>query len=207
VRFRYRLSWKFTNFVARAFLGLKTEGAEHVPGTGGFILACNHVSNWDPPLVGSAVERELFYLAKEELFKNRIFAALIRAYNAIPLRRESFSRRTLEEAARVIKAGNAILIFPEGTRSVSGGLKEPRPGLGMLADWARCPIVPAYVTGSNTIMKCLIRRTPLVVSFGPPIGPEEFLAKGGEGRERYTRISRVAMDGVARLKARAERAA
>jgi 1-acyl-sn-glycerol-3-phosphate acyltransferase len=205
VRLRYRLSWKLANFAARAFLGLKIEGAEHVPAKGGLIVACNHVSYWDPPLVGCSIERELFYVAKEELFRNRLFAALIRAYNAIPLRRNTFSRKTLEEAARVIEAGHAILIFPEGTRSVPGVLREPRPGLGMVADWARCPIIPAYVTGSDAIKKCLIRRMPLVVSFGPPIGPEEFLAKGGEDRERYARISRVAMEGVARLKAKAER--
>lgn len=205
MRLRYRLSWKFANFVVRAVLGLRIEGAEHIPRTGGLIVACNHVSYWDPPLVGCSIERELFYVAKEELFKNRLFAALIRAYNAIPLRRDTFSRRTLEEAARVIEAGHAILIFPEGTRSVPGVLKEPRPGLGMVADWARCPIVPAYITGSSTIKRCLIRRGPLVVSFGPPIGPDEFLAKGGEGRERYARISRVAMEAVARLKAQAER--
>jgi 1-acyl-sn-glycerol-3-phosphate acyltransferase len=205
VRLRYRLSWKLANFAARALLGLRVEGAQHVPVKGGLIVACNHVSYWDPPLVGSAIERELFYVAKEELFKNRLFAALIRAYNAIPLRRNAFSRRTLEEAARVIDAGHALLIFPEGTRSVPGVLREPRPGLGMVADWTRCPILPAYVTGSETIKKCLIRRRPLVVSFGPPIEPEEFLAKGGEGRERYARISRVAMEAVARLKAQAER--
>lgn len=206
MRRRYRLSWWFANFVARVFLGLRIKGREHIPRTGGLLVACNHISYWDPPLLGIAVNRELFYMAKKSLFRNKIFGALIRAYNAIPVERGSFSRAALERAGEVVRSGNAFVIFPEGSRGDPGVLREPKPGLGMVAEKTRCPVVPAYITGSDTIKQCLIRRRPLVVSFGPPLRPEEIDAKGGEGRDRYARISRAAMDGVARLKATAERA-
>lgn len=206
MRLRYRLSWWFSNFVARVFLGLKVEGTEHIPRTGGVLVACNHISYWDPPLLGVAFNRELFYMAKKELFRNKVFGALIRAHNAIPVSRGAFSRGALDRAIEVIRSGDAIVIFPEGRRSGPNRPSEPKPGMGMVADKTRCLVVPAYVAGSDTIKKCLIRRRRLRVYFGPPIGPEEFDSEGGEGKERYTRISRVAMDRVARLRENAGRA-
>jgi len=206
VRLFYRLSWCFANFIAWAFLGLRVVGRELIPKSGGLIVACNHISYWDPPLLGVAVTRELFYMAKRELFRNRAFGALIRAYNAIPVSRGSFARAALLKAMEVVKAGGAIVIFPEGGRGDPSALREPKPGLGMIADRTKCTIVPAYISGSDTITKCLMRRRPLRVYFGPPIRPEEFDAKGGDGKERYANISRLAMDGIARLKAEAERA-
>jgi 1-acyl-sn-glycerol-3-phosphate acyltransferase len=206
VRVRYRLSWWFANFVARVFLGLKIEGREHIPKSGGVLVACNHISYWDPPLLGVAFNRELFYMAKKELFRNRFFGALIRFYNAIPVSRDAFSRGALEKAVEVVRSGNAIVIFPEGRRSDPSKLGEPKPGLGMVADKTGCPVVPAFVTGSDTMKRCLVRRRSLKVHFGPAIRPAEFDAKGGEGKEKYTRISRVAMDRVALLKERAQSA-
>jgi len=206
VRVRYRLAWWFSNFVVRVCLGLKVEGKEHIPRTGGVLVACNHISYWDPPLLGVAFNRELFYMAKKELFRNRFFGALIRAHNAIPVSRDAFSRGALNRAVEVIASGDAIVIFPEGRRSDPKRLGEPKAGMGMVADKAACPVVPAYITGSDTIKKCLTRRRSLHVYFGPAIRPEEFDVKGGEGKEKYTRISRVAMNRVALLKERAERA-
>ncbi len=206
MRLRYKLSWWLANFMARVFLGLKVGGREHIPKAGGLMIACNHVSNWDPPLLGVAFNRELSYMAKKELFRNRFFGALIRAYNAVPVSRGSFSRGALDKAAEIVLSGGAIAIFPEGSRGDPKILREPKPGLGMVAEKTRCPVVPAYITGSKDIKGCLIRRRPLAVFFGPPIGPEEYDEKGGEGRERYARISRAAMGAVARLKAEAERA-
>jgi 1-acyl-sn-glycerol-3-phosphate acyltransferase len=206
VRLRYRLAWWFSNFVARVFLGLRIEGREHIPKSGGVLVACNHISYWDPPLLGVAYNRELFYMAKKELFRNKLFGALIRAYNAIPVSRGVFSRGALEKAIGVIRSGRSIVIFPEGRRSEPGVLGEPKPGLGMVAEKTGCPIVPAYVIGSDTIKRCLIRRRSLQICFGPAIRPEEFDAKGGEGRDKYACISRLAMDRVALLKRRAESA-
>jgi 1-acyl-sn-glycerol-3-phosphate acyltransferase len=203
VRLGYRVSWWVTNVVARLVLGLKIEGRQHIPRTGGLIVACNHVSYWDPPLLGIACNRELFYLAKRDLFRNRLFAALIRAHNAVPLSREAFSRSGLVKAIEIVNSGEAIVIFPEGGRGDPSELREPKAGLGLVVDKTRCPVLPAYIVGSGTIKKCLMRRRLLKVYFGAPIRPDEFEAKGGEGKERYVRISRTAMERIARLKAQA----
>lgn len=206
MRLGYRLSWWLTNIVARVLLGLRVRGREHIPRTGGLIVACNHISYWDPPLLGMAFDRELFYLAKRDLFRNRWFAALIKAHNAVPLSREAFSRSGLTKAIEIVKSGRAIVIFPEGGRGDPRVLREPKAGLGLVADKTRSPVLPAYVVGSDTIKKCLLRRRSLKVLFGAPIRPEEFDTKGGEGKERYARISRAAMERIARLKAEAESA-
>jgi 1-acyl-sn-glycerol-3-phosphate acyltransferase len=206
VRLGYRLSWWITNLVARVLLGLRVEGREHIPGTGGLVVACNHISYWDPPVLGMGFNRELFYLAKRDLFRNRWFAALIKAHNAVPLSRDAFSRSGLVKAIEIVNSGEAIVIFPEGGRGDPKVLREPKAGLGMVVDKTSCPVLPAYVVGSDTIRKCLMRRRSLKVYFGAPIRPEEFEAKGGEGKERYVRISQIAMDRMALLKARAESA-
>ena len=206
MRLRYRLSWWVTNFVARVVLGLRIEGREHIPRAGGLIVACNHISYWDPPLLGIAFNRELFYLAKRDLFRNRWFGALIKAHNAIPVNRDTFSRSGLVKAIEIVNSGQALVIFPEGGRGEPRKLREPKPGLGLVAEKTRCPVIPAFVLGSDTIIKCLVRRRPLKVYFGAPVRPEEFEAEGGEGKERYIRVSQAAMERVARLKAKAENA-
>jgi 1-acyl-sn-glycerol-3-phosphate acyltransferase len=206
VRLGYRLSWWITNVLARVLFGLRVEGTEHIPRTGGLVVASNHISYWDPPLIGIACNRELFYLAKRDLFRNRWFGALIKAHNAVPLSRETFSRSGLVKAIEIVDSGKAIVIFPEGGRGDPRVLREPKAGLGLVVEKTHCSVLPAYVVGSNTIKKCLLRRRSLKVYFGAAIRAGEFEAKGGEGKDRYVRISREVMERVARLKAAAESA-
>ncbi|HEY6050516.1 MAG TPA: (d)CMP kinase, partial [Thermoanaerobaculia bacterium] len=105
---------------ARIALRYRVVGREHIPRKGPVIIACNHISFWDPPLVGAWVPRTLHYLAKQELFENRVFGAMLRAYNCIPIQRGPQARSALRGAEGVLDRGGAVLIFPEGTRSKSG---------------------------------------------------------------------------------------
>ena len=89
MRFHYRISWLFLNLVERLLFGFTVEGRALIPETGAVIIASNHISYCDPPVVGSGVPREVYFLAKEELFRNKAFGWLIRKYNAIPLKRAS----------------------------------------------------------------------------------------------------------------------
>ena len=190
-------------FVA-ALSGWEVRGREHVPSSGGLIVATNHTSYWDPVLVGSATVRELHYLAKEELFRPPVFGPMIRAFNAIPIRRGAVDMRGLAKAMAVLRAGHALIVFPEGTRSRDGELHEARPGLGMLAVATGARVVPAYVEHSNRPMQWMLRQVKLRVSFGPVrtwqelAGPDAGLEPG---RALYQSVGNGVMREIAALRA------
>ncbi|HVP57632.1 MAG TPA: lysophospholipid acyltransferase family protein [bacterium] len=193
MRFHYRVSWIMLNLVERALFGFKVTGRELVPRSGAVIIASNHVAYADPPVVGSAVPREVYFLAKEELFTNPVFGWLIRSYNAIALRRAVGDIGAVKKAVDLLKQGRAILMFPEGTRSLGGKLLKPKPGLGLIACMAGASVVPAYVTGTNRLSRVFLRRAKLAVSFGEPVEAAGFGGEAGGSRERYERLTEEVM--------------
>lgn len=146
--------------------GWRVEGREHVPETGGLIVASNHISFWDPPLVGSAVRRELHFLAKEELFRNPVFGAVIRSFNAIPIRRGVADMSGLSKAMEVLRAGHALILFPEGGRMRDGELHRARPGVGLLSANTDAMVLPCFIRGSDRAGDWLLRRARVEVRIG-----------------------------------------
>jgi 1-acyl-sn-glycerol-3-phosphate acyltransferase len=201
VRLHYRLGWHCALALARLVWGLRRRGMDAIPEEGPVVIACNHISNWDPILVGLGCTREVHFLAKEELFRNPMLAALIRAYNAIPVRRGVADRRALRDASRVLAEGGVLLMFPGGTRDESGDVSSPRPGVGFIACTNRAPVVPAYIMGSNRLNRAARRASRLEVAFGEPIEPCE--AKTGDDYRAFT--GRVA-DAIGRLRREVESA-
>ena len=133
---------------SRFLWGLRVEGVENVPLTGGVILASNHKSYLDPPLIGSTLPREIHYLAKKQLFGVPLLGLWIRAHNAIPINREGFDRAGLEGALEVVRTGGALLLFPEGTRIRRRGMGPPREGIGLLVARSGVPVVPVHLRGT-----------------------------------------------------------
>ncbi len=205
MRVHYRLSWLFLNLIERLLFGFRVYGAENVPLVGGVIIASNHVSYCDPPVVGSAVPREVFFLAKEELFRNRAFAWLIKNYNAIPLRRWSGDIGAVRKAVALLNEGKAIIMFPEGTRSLSGRLLKPKPGIGLIASLASVPVVPTYVSGTNRLGHALVRLRPLEVRFAKPVLPQSFKDQGLQDKALYRAITEEVMRRIAKLREEANR--
>jgi len=169
IRLHYRLGQRFIMLLLRGLWGIRIEKKSIDRFRENYIYACNHKSFSDPPLVGSTLPREVHFLAKEALFKNRWFGWLIRTYNAIPLRRGGFDRITMGIALELLENGGSILIFPEGTRIRGSLLGKPHSGVGYLALHSGVPVVPLYVRGSNRLAHCLLRRERLVVAHGRPI--------------------------------------
>lgn len=188
MRFHYRAGWLALNCLGRVAFGFKVKGREHIPREGGVVIASNHVSYADPPVVGSAVPREVYFMAKEELFRNPVFGWLISRYNAIALRRAVGDLGAVKKAVELLKQGRAVLMFPEGTRSLSGRLLKPKPGVGLIACLAGVVVVPAHVTGTDRLGRALLRRERLAVSFGEPVDPAGFTTGAGD-RQGYQKLT------------------
>jgi 1-acyl-sn-glycerol-3-phosphate acyltransferase len=156
--------------ILRLFLkllfGLRVYGTDNLRYSENFFFASNHISWFDPPFVGSTLEREIWFVAKKELFRNKIFSWLIKKYHAIPIDREEFDRTTIKTLNKALEHGDSVLMFPEGTRSENGRLHLLKPGIGMIAFRARRTIIPVYVTGSNALKECFLRKQRLEVRIG-----------------------------------------
>jgi cytidylate kinase len=183
----FRFGHDFVLWFARVFLRFRVEGLEHLPRAGPLIVASNHISFWDPPLVGSVIPRVTHFVAKAELFQNRLFGGLLRRYNSIPIHRGLQARRGLRGAEDVLATGGAVVIFPEGTRSKTGAYLPPKPGITRLAAVTRSPVVPVRITGSRQIRRSMLRQVEVRIVFGAPMMPPTGEAATREGGRAYAR--------------------
>ena len=144
---------------------------DRLPQAGGVILAANHVSFLDPPLLGAACRREAFYMARDTLFRNPLAGWLLRSWNCVPIKREGGDIAALRTALRMLADGKAVLMFPEGTRSKDGNLQEGRAGIGMIVVKSKVPIVPMRIFGTDHALPrgaSLPRPAKLTIRFGEP---------------------------------------
>lgn len=152
-------------------------GREHLPPGGPLLLACNHQSFLDPPLVGSMTGRPLHYMARDSLFRVPGLSALIRLHNAFPVKTDTTDLASFKTSLRILKAGGALLVFPEGTRSHDGAITQCQPGIIHLMRRANVPILPVAVEGVFDAWPrsaILPRPAPLWIQFGRLIGPHVF---------------------------------
>lgn len=154
--------------------GLKIYGLENVPEKGGVIIAPNHRSNYDPPLVGCPVKsRPIYFLAKKGLFINKTVSRVLRSVCAIPVDTENPGVKTLRVFVNLLKQGKAVMMFPEGKRSMTNEFLPAKPGVGYMAIRAKVPVVPVLITGTHESMwNHFLRKTPLALKFGKPLYPE-----------------------------------
>ena len=164
---------------------LRPTGRRRVPLRGGVIIACTHQSFLDPVLVGLGLPRQMSYLARRSLFPHsRALAWLMRSLNAIPVRRSGRDVEAFRESVRRLRAGAALLMFPEGTRTADGEIGRLRPGVWNIAHRARVPIVPAAIDGAFEAWprtRRLPRPYPVRVMYGRPISVAEIDAAGSGG--------------------------
>jgi len=183
----YTCSRKFLQILLKSLFGLRVYDADRVPRQGAVIVASNHISLADPPVVGAAISREMYYLGKKELFENRFLGAVVTAYNTIPVSRGRPDRAALRRIGRLLQEGQAVMWFPEGTRGPGDRLLPGKIGLGKLAVDAGVDVIPAHVSGSNCLRKTLTRKRRLIVRFGPPV-TAQWIKEQGQGKMAYRRV-------------------
>ncbi len=178
----YFLGWCAARVVFRGLFRARYYGVEHVPRTGPVILAANHASYLDPPLIGAGVPRLVHFLARNTLFDQRLLGAILRSWHVVPVDREGAGAAGLKAILNRLRAGGAILLFPEGTRSPDGHLLPARPGIGLVIAQSTCPVVPVRVFGTHEAWGRHQRRPRLrrlTVSYGAPL---DFAAARAETR-------------------------
>lgn len=178
----YRITRTVLGFYFFHIKGLKAEGVEQIPKEGAVIFAPNHKSNFDPPAIGVCSPRVIHYMAKEELFKNAFFGAVLRYFGTFPVRRGTVDRAAIRQAMRELKKGNPLGIFPEGTRIHGSRIGPFHDGMASLALMTGTPIIPVAVIGTEKLPE---KEGPLAVIFGEPIP----VAKGRATDERMKEVN------------------
>jgi 1-acyl-sn-glycerol-3-phosphate acyltransferase len=187
----------------KVFNRLEVVGSENVPGEGGVIVAANHVSYLDPPLMGVALKRQATYMAKEGLFKIPILGAVIRLFS-VPIRRGRPQPSTIKEAVNRLKKGELIVMFPEGSRSTDGNILDAKRGIGVIAAISRIPVVPTLIKGTEKALPVgarVLRPAKITVIFGNPIVTDN----KETDKQFQDRISRDIMETIKNLKGEEKR--
>lgn len=144
----YRIGWTFFRVMFATYFRWRVFGAENVPLKGGVILASNHASYLDPPLVGSGLKRDINYLARASLFRFPIMGSVLRSWNSVPVDRDGGGAKGLKIILDRLLAGGGIILFPEGTRTTDGKLLPARSGIGLTVIKSTAPVVPVRVFGT-----------------------------------------------------------
>lgn len=157
--------------LAKLYLRLEAHGVENIPRSGGIIIASNHLSHLDPPVLGVCVPRHIFHIAKKELAEIPPLSLIFRLFGTILIDRKR-GQKALKTAQDYLERGLAIIVFPEGTRSETGRLGRGRTGTAVIALKTGAPVVPSAVIGTDKSMKKrsrFIKPAKVIVKFGKPI--------------------------------------
>jgi len=196
----YRAGYTLSKVVAKLGFRLRTYGQDNLIEDGPAILASNHASYLDPPLVGVSCREDIYFLARKSLFERPVIGPLLAQLNTVPVDRDRGDVAAIRAMIKLLKSGNRVLVFPEGTRSKDGNLQPARAGVGLLIAKSLAPVVPVRVFGSFAALPRSggIRFVPITVVIGKPL----FFTKqdlGDDERAAYQVLSNRVMAAIAAL--------
>lgn len=168
----------------------KSSGQENIPEDSGAIIAPNHMSFFDPPLTGCFMKKDLYFMAKQELFSVPILGFLIKRTNAFPVKRGKQDLNAFRNAFSLLKNKKALLMFPEGTRSKTGIMGKARAGVGMVSCICHVPIVPVKIVNTNNMKK--FKR--LEIKYGKPVYPPKEYTK-----DDYLKLAQQVLEEIRKL--------
>ena len=203
----YFAGWITFRAIFRIFFRYRVYNPERVPLRGPVILASNHASFIDPPLVGSGVKRAIHYLARESLFRFPVMGWVLKQWQVVPVDREGGGAKGLKAILDRLLAGGAIILFPEGTRTRDGRLQPARSGIGLTVIKSAAPVIPVRVFGT---FEAYGRHMPLprprqvAVKYGRPMFFEQLRAEARfcskqRLKELYQQVADEIMDAIAKL--------
>jgi 1-acyl-sn-glycerol-3-phosphate acyltransferase len=208
----YRIGWVLFRAVYATYFRWRVFGAKNVPQQGGVILASNHSSFLDPPLVGAGLKRDINYLARESLFRFPGIGALLRSWNSVPVDRDGGGAKGLKNILARLLAGGGIILFPEGTRTKDGNLQPARSGIGLTVIKSTAPVVPVRVFGTFEAYGrhvTIPRPHRVVVKYGKPLDFEKLRAEAKTCdktrlKEIYQQVADEIMAAIAKLEPKAD---
>src|SRR6266853_137108 len=198
----YWLGYHFSRLAGRLFFRFRVIHRERMIQSGPAILAMNHQSFLDPPLAGITCDRAIYFLARRTLLNVPLLGRLLPKLNVIPVDQEGVDRSAIKALIRVIKAGNAALVFPEGSRTLDGNLQPAEPGLGLVIGKTLAPVVPMRIFGAHEALPRGgggLHFVPITIVVGEPIffTPVELES---HAKNLYGQISQRVMDAIVALR-------
>jgi 1-acyl-sn-glycerol-3-phosphate acyltransferase len=187
----YNIGYTLSRWLFTVFFSYRVYGQENIPEEGPVIVASNHVSYFDPPLVGVASRRAMWFLARKTLLEWPILGPIFPSLNVIPVDRDGNDRTALKNIIRLLQSGEGVVLFPEGTRSADGQLGQAQPGLGMIVAKTLAPVVPARIFGAYEAFprgSKKIQPGKISVVFGSPLRFSAADFASGD-REAYQKAS------------------
>ena len=202
MNFYYWLGYHSSRLAGRLFFRFRVVHRERMIQSGPVILAMNHQSYLDPPLAGITCDRAIYFLTRRTLLDVPLLGWLLAKLNVIPVNQEGVDRSAIKALIRVLKAGNGVLLFPEGSRTLDGKLQPAEPGLGLVIAKTLAPVVPMRIFGAHEAMPRGgggLHFVPIIIVIGEPIF---FTAAdlSTPGKNLYGRLSERVMDAIAALR-------
>lgn len=164
----YQAVHQIFSWIFKFLFRWEVAGQDHLPREGGYILCSNHISWWDPPLVGCLTKRVVHFMSKEEMFQIPVLSKVMLLLHAFPVKRNSADRRAIRAALEILKGGGVLGIFPEGTRSRTEELLPPHSGVALLAIKSEAPVIPIAIIGSYKLFR------QVKVRIGAPLVFQEY---------------------------------
>ncbi len=193
----YRVGQAVCRPIMKVFYRYKFINNNSIPHEGAYIIASNHMSFSDPVLLGLGQRRRLFFMAKQELFKNKFFAGLIRALGAFPVERGAGDGKAIKTGEDLIKEGNVMTIFIEGGRTKTGEFMRPRSGCALVAQQMQVPVIPACITITGNPKYRFAKR---VIHFGEPLTPEQLGLTPDGDRRQLKNATNMIMDEIKKMR-------
>ena len=201
----FRFSYVVCQTTFRLLFRLSVKGREHIPTSGPFIAASNHLAFLDPVIVGSVLKREIAFLARAELFDKFLIKDLIKMLNAFPIHRGKSDITSIKTCIRILKNQKMpLLMFPEGTRIKTGELGNPKRGISFIAAQTQAPLLPVYIENSNHLGACFVFKRRLKMRIGKPVAYDQYKPLVSDAKQ-YSELGQSIMSEIQALKDQANK--
>ena len=187
----FKIAQKTFLFTMKAFLNLKVVGINIIEEKSGIIVCANHQNLLDPPFLGSILPFESYFIAKSELFKNKLFGTIISSFNAIPVKRDSYSGSTIKKSEELIRNKKNLIIFPKDSRKSF----KAKAGIARIAISTGATIYPVKILNANNFKECFFHKKNLSFIFKKPFKPG-WHKKYTDEKPNYRKLSQIILDRI-----------